>query len=555
MNTLAKKLHDRIDYNALAFAFLFSLFLILFEWVMFNVEYRHYIFRFLPTGNFNFVVFCLANMIFSFLIFILVTYLSFVSSWQHKIAYFLIFALAIFYEYGYQKAYGRFSDITDLYIASGATWEQTFAVLQSYINMLGIIPCLVYLVMLVTVKNKNGSSGLKSFLAIILLFVSFYSSVYYFYPKFFNPYTFPTISYGSFSRTSAGYFWARLFDKKQKREAIKQPALSDSYQPNNNIVLIVDESVRGDHLSLNGYSKQTTPYLEELAKQSLLQNWGIAVSGSTCSIASHNMLITGFKTDELPDQERKIWTRPSVFQFAKAMRYKTYYLDGQRSQFWGGIGNDLSYIDVWLNATNFQGKDYWETDFLIAKKVNEIINSSTGNFIFVFKHGVHAPFKLSFPNDATTWSPSISGAEFVTNEDKAAFSNGFDNALKFNLDSFFKTLAADYKNLPNNTVILYTSDHGQTLSENGERFSHCGDTRNEAIVPLFIFGNLGANVDTKYKASHANILATLLDLMNYAESLRKYSYAKSLLKATEKDSSGRHFFTPNLISGRRIKFD
>jgi glucan phosphoethanolaminetransferase (alkaline phosphatase superfamily) len=390
----------------------------------------------------------------------------------------------------------------------------------------------------------------------VVLFICFYSSVYYFYPKFFNPYTFPTISYGSFSRTSIGYFWARLFDKKQRREAIGQPAFSDSYSPNKNIVLIIDESVRGDHLSLNGYSKQTTPYLEELAKEGLLQNWGIAVSASTCSITSHNILVTGFKNDELPDKERKIWTRPSVFQFAKAMRYKTYYLDGQRSQFWGGIANDLSYIDVWLNVTDFPvSENYWETDFLIAKKVNEIINTSSGNFIFVFKRGIHAPFKWNFPTDAITWSPSITEEEFVSAENKEAFSNGFDNALKFNLDTFFKTLATDYKNLPNNTVILYTSDHGQTLSENGERFSHCGDTRNEAIVPLFMLGNLGTSVDTKYKASHANILATMLDLMNYPESLRKYDYAKSLLKATEKDNNERYFFTPNMISGRRIKFD
>ena len=37
-----------------------------------------------------------------------------------------------------------------------------------------------------------------------------------------------------------------------------------------------------------------------------------------------------------------------------------------------------------------------------------------------------------------------------------------------------------------NTIFAYTSDHGQTLSENGETWPQTGPTHNEANVPLLI---------------------------------------------------------------------
>jgi len=59
-------------------------------------------------------------------------------------------------------------------------------------------------------------------------------------------------------------------------------------------------------------------------------------------------------------------------------------------------------------------------------------------------------------------------------------------------------------------------------------------------------------VDTGFKASHANMFTTLLDLMNYPEELRKYPYAISLFKAKAADSRPR-YFNPSLE--KRVPFD
>jgi len=109
----------------------------------------------------------------------------------------------------------------------------------------------------------------------------------------------------------------------------------------------------------------------------------------------------------------------------------------------------------------------------------------------------------------------------------------------------------DYSNIPNNTVFVYTGDHGQTLFKTGKN-SHGGDSKAEATVPLFIIGDLGIDVDTRYKASHQNIFPTLLDLMKYPRDLRRTNLAISLLEAKSTDSKPR-YFNPNLQNG--VPFD
>jgi lipid A ethanolaminephosphotransferase len=446
--------------------------------------------------------------------------------------------------------------VTDLHIAFVTTPQQKFNAMLTYFNLIAVLPCIAFAVMLFKTKAKK-EFGLRAFLVFLFLTVGFYSNVYYFIPKFFV-YKFPTVSNQAFFRTGIEYAWTSFFSYRGTRDKAESPKLAENTRPNNNIILVVDEAMRGDHFSLNGYSRQTTPYLDELQKQGLLTNWGIAVSSSTCSLQSHDLLITGLTPDDLPDPNDKIKKVPTIFQFAKAMGYKTYYFDGQMNSFWGGTADDLNYIDVWINTTQIikETESPTEYDFVIAKQTNEIISNSTGNFIFIFKRGNHPPYNLNFPKGAITWTPSFEGrAYLVPDEQLPALVNSFDNAIRYNVNKFFQTLASDYKNLPNNTIIFYTADHSQTLGEDGIVYSHCGYNRKEVIVPLFALGNLGTSVDTKFKPIHANIFPTILDLMNYPESLRKHNYAKSLLKATEKDNGERFFFWANLTRGEKIKFD
>jgi glucan phosphoethanolaminetransferase (alkaline phosphatase superfamily) len=174
--------------------------------------------------------------------------------------------------------------------------------------------------------------------------------------------------------------------------------------------------------------------------------------------------------------------------------------------------------------------------------VSDIVKNSEGNFIWINKMGVHFPYEKNYPEDGVSWLPTDRTAEkSELTDNNQPLINNYDNAIKYNLDAFFENLLSG--GVPHNTVFVYTSDHGQTLIQG--KASHCGSTRDEAMVPLFIIAQpeMLPPADTDFRASHANIFASLLDLMKYPEEERRYDYSISLFKAKREDSAPRYYFS------------
>src|SRR5262249_29312230 len=81
----------------------------------------------------------------------------------------------------------------------------------------------------------------------------------------------------------------------------------------NKIGMIMDESVRGDYLSLNGAVYNTTPFLKATDH---LVNFGVASSGANCSMISRTMFRFGIRQSDLPNGWREGLNRPTFWQFA-----------------------------------------------------------------------------------------------------------------------------------------------------------------------------------------------------------------------------------------------
>jgi len=70
-----------------------------------------------------------------------------------------------------------------------------------------------------------------------------------------------------------------------------------------------------------------------------------------------------------------------------------------------------------------------------------------------------------------------------------------------------------------------------------------------ALYLHFIIEGDTTGPDTNFRPMHANIFATVLDLMNYPDNLRSHPYAISLLRARTTDSVDRYFITPHVMPG------
>lgn len=548
----------KIEISPLIAAVVFTSFLLIFESFIFDTGYKSY-FDYLqntPDRNFQFSAIVLTlGAIGCFFIF---TLYAFSSELKYKIVYFLFLTFTMFYEYGYQKAVGRFSNWSDVDATLRTNLGHKTNAIATYFNFESIIAAAVFLLFLIISKPAKPYK-FRGLLTVFGLLGIFFFNVSYI-NDFFADQKFPTVSMNAFCRSSMDFLYlGDILDGSAKvRKKVAEPNIPKDQRPHNNIVLVVDESILGNHLSLNGYERPTTPFLETLAKSGVLHNFGIAVSATTASHTTYDVLMTGTMPDEFPDRRDSVLRKsPTIFQYAKAMNYKTHFLDGQMISYWGGIPDDMNYIDEFVGVNkigNPDGTDVWNIDERIAQRVNKIVTESTGNFIFVFKHGSHIPYFNNFPEEATYWQLSSKGevtANF-TPEQREMEVNAYDNSLKYNIDRFFQNLITDYSNIPNNTAVIYTGDHGQTLYANGVNGSHAGRTKAEANVPLFIIGNLPQNIDANYKASHANILPTVLDFLNFPEDKRYKKYAPSLLKATAADNQPR-YFNPSLEA--KVPFD
>jgi glucan phosphoethanolaminetransferase (alkaline phosphatase superfamily) len=441
----------------------------------------------------------------------------------------IFFGLSIFIEYGYFHTFHRFMTIVDFWTAMLSPWTLWTEAIHMYFDWHAIM-LTVFFILGVSI---NWKKSITNNFPLLILIVFTVASVVIQAKLPFDPST-----GGSLIK------FIQLIEKITpvgQSDAVREEVPSIHHEPpKNNLVLVIDESLRGDHLSINGYQRQTTPTLFDLDRQGYLINWGIAVSAATCSIYSNSHILTGV----IPtvDSHKLISKWPSVFQYAKTMGYSTVYIDAQQNYLWNGLTvGDQKYIDKRID-TDELGDDI-DSDTRAASLINTETKNSTGKFIVVNKRGVHILYENSYPQTEAHWLPTPPGRDYQAYPKLVI--NAYDNAIHYNIEKFLSALIPDGQ-LLQNTIIVYTSDHGETLQENGEEWSHCNNTNREASVPLFIIGKLNTFPDTKYQASHSNILPTILDLMHFPNQFRLENYESSLLTARANESTSRYFLDGDL---------
>lgn len=249
------------------------------------------------------------------------------------------------------------------------------------------------------------------------------------------------------------------------------------------IVFIMDESVRGDYLGVNGGDLATTPYLSTHADS--LINFGIASSITNCSRDTRLAIRAGLRRDQIPDHEYAALKQPSIWQFAKQAGYETVYIDGHR-----GTGKYHSFMNEHevrqidrLYSIGDRETAYIDLD--IASLIRHELQPGRPVFIFADKRGTHFPYRAQYPESQAVFDTAAgSGPEALRNE--------YRNALRWRVDEFFSKLLAGLD--LTETLILYTSDHGQNLMEDGKQGRQCrrtATTVSEAAVPLMVFTHNG----------------------------------------------------------------
>ncbi|MHC4969682.1 MAG: sulfatase-like hydrolase/transferase, partial [Planctomycetota bacterium] len=163
-------------------------------------------------------------------------------------------------------------------------------------------------------------------------------------------------------------------------------------------------------------------------------------------------------------------------------------------------------------------------DQLLVRRITEITAEGDPVYIYVNKYGAHFHYENTYPPDQRRFEPTMHPQKPIDGSSREEIENSYANSILWNVDRFFELLvpALDLSE----TVVLYTSDHGQSFKERRGVSTHA-DRRNppasQANVPLIAWGGFleqrlpdGASA-LRDRTGHFRLFPSQLILMGYEE--------------------------------------
>ncbi len=339
-------------------------------------------------------------------------------------------------------------------------------------------------------------------------------------------------------RSHVSWTWRGPFVGAAPRSETAPPDASVAHAPTiRRIVLLIDESVRGDYIDWT----LGNPFTPELARlKDRIVDFGPAASGGNCSHYSNAILRFAASQDGLG---RKLLSTPTLWQYAKKAGFRTVFIDGQ-----AGFNRNPGKLQNFMTAEEVREIDgFYALDEKIAPprlddRLLDIVEKEIGSnkpvLIYANKNGAHFPYDEGYPKEAALFHPTMSEAG---DESAQARIDSFRNVVRWSVDRIFKRLFDEVS--LKDTVIIYTSDHGQNLQPG--RLSHCSvenpDPR-EGLVPLFVITDnealrarfAAAAAESRGHGSHFAIVPTVLELLGFSHTDIAKAFGPSLLDKSDR---------------------
>ena len=240
------------------------------------------------------------------------------------------------------------------------------------------------------------------------------------------------------------------------------------------IVLVIGESMRADHLQLNGYERETTPLL---AKRKNIVSMPHIFSEYTHTLASVPVILT--RADSLHPEYQ--YTETSFAAILHQEEYHTAWISNQ------DMGETFSHFPaecdtmIWANAGKstyvFSG---WYDEALLPYLDQQLSLGNPRNALILHTIGSHWYYNNHVTETYNHYLP-ITDNRVVTNNSQEQVVNSYDNTVRY-LDFFLDSVIQRLENRC--AIVFYLSDHGESLGENGNYLHAAGaeETKHPACV-------------------------------------------------------------------------
>ncbi|MCP3858455.1 MAG: sulfatase-like hydrolase/transferase, partial [Phycisphaeraceae bacterium] len=235
------------------------------------------------------------------------------------------------------------------------------------------------------------------------------------------------------------------------------PTLEPTREPLvDHIVVILDESVMGSHLELNGYPRPTTPRLRELAARAEAKTLGVCSSAANYSVGSLLAMLSGTKAESLVDDYDRVLTRPSMIAYGARAGYRALLLNSQDYLPW--IAHERNTLGDRLDAKSVDRNraPAWEWDDSMIEHAVTFVASNPRTLNFIAKRGLHTPYHDKSPPDRRPFAPYLESAAW--SDDLIENINTYDNGILWSVDGYLARLHEGLAKTGRSVLVIYTSD-------------------------------------------------------------------------------------------------
>ena len=285
----------------------------------------------------------------------------------------------------------------------------------------------------------------------------------------------------------------------RSHKAIKQKEKFDWYAKSKIngkqiVVIILGETTRGDHMSICGYNRETTPKLKLL---------DTICFRDSISIGNHTLLSTPYMLTRKPvsdDNIHELFGELSVISAFKSAGFKTYYLSYLSSVHVGDnvINQIVSEADVYMQRpwSEHQDSEYLSmVDALLADEAEK-------KMIMIKLIGSHFNYQDMYPMTFDKFKPSFKTTEYTGTDVsmKKEFVNSYDNSI-LHTDYVVSEIINKLIPIDDAEVSLsFISDHGTSIYEDGKTIYGGVKKANYNAALFFWFGQniknrLGSGID------------------------------------------------------------
>ncbi|RXP45875.1 phosphoethanolamine transferase [Lutibacter sp. HS1-25] len=233
-----------------------------------------------------------------------------------------------------------------------------------------------------------------------------------------------------------------------------------------NIVFVLGESVRAKNLGINGYSRNTTPQLKKI-------NNLISFPNVYTPLTYTGISVPQILSNKSIYKEQNSSNLFSIYSILNKVNFTTSWIGNQTPEksysFFIDENDNIEFIDQFHDVFSFQKKlDEEMLPFLESK-----IKNGTKNFITLHMIGSHWWYEARYSKKYRKYTPVIDSKHIPALSNEQII-NSYDNTILY-LDNFLNNVIHKIKKSKSKTILIYLSDHGEILGENGKWLHAQGD--------------------------------------------------------------------------------